>query len=207
MKNERLMDVIGTVSPAYVAEAAPGNVPVKAKRPKRPMRMLIAAAIMIATLMVSILGMTISAEDKGPQLKEVPVIILREDFDRLIAEKMDEIDAQESTPRTVKMNHMRFKAFYEQQFMLETLSPNHKKAMLERFPITELCDVYTLDLTASDVDKKFLLDELRAIGFTQEDLIECYQHMYELAEQSDSENKEKILASLPDIPELPDQDE
>lgn len=206
MKNERLMDVLGTVSPVFVAEAAPGNVPAKQKRSIRSVRFLIAAAILIATVMVSILGMTISAEDKGPQLQEVPVIILREDFDRLIAQKMDEIDAQESTPNTVKMHHMRFKAFYEQQFMLDTLSPRAKEAMLERYPITELGDVYTLDLTASDVDKGWLRDELRALGFTQEDLIECYERMYELVEQSDSENKEKILASLPAIPERPNQD-
>ena len=207
MKNERLMDALGTVSPAFVSEAAPGNVPAKAKRPIRLVRLLIAAAIIIATLMVSVLGMTISAEDKGPVLQEVPVIILREDFDRLIAQKMDEIDAQKSTPNTVKMNHMRFKAFYEQQFMLDTLSPRAKEAMLEKFPITELGDVYNLDLTASDVEKEWLLDMLRSLGFTQLDLIDCYERMYQLVEESDSENKEKILASLPAIPERPDQDE
>jgi hypothetical protein len=64
-----------------------------------------------------------------------------------------------------------------------------------------------LDLTASDADKKFVLDALRSLGFTQLDLIECYERMYELAEESDSENKDKILASLPEIPERPNQDE
>jgi hypothetical protein len=206
MKNERLMDVIGTVSPAFVAEAAPGNVPAKAKRPIRPMRLLIAAAIIIATFMVSILGMTISAEEQT-QLQEVPIIILREDFDRLIVEKIEEIEANENTPHHVKMDHMRLKAFYEYQFLSETTSSRHREAMLERFPITELGDVCTLDVTATDVDKKFVLDALRSLGFTQLDLIECYERMYALAEESDSENKEKILASLPAIPERPDQDE
>lgn len=204
MKNERLMDVIGTVSPTFVAEAAPGNVPAKAKRPIRPMRLLIAASIIIATMMVSILGMTISAEEQT-QLQEVPIIILREDFDRLIVEKIEEIDANENTPHDVKMDHMRLKAFYEFQFLSETTSPRHREAMLEMFPITELGDVCTLDRTASDVDKKFVLDALRSLGFTQLDLIECYERMYELAEESNSENKEKILASLPAIPERPDQ--
>ena len=204
MKNERLLDALGTVSPAFVSEAAPGNVPAKAKRPIRPVRLLIAAAIIIATLMVSMLGMTISAEEKGPVLQEVPTIILAEDFERLIVEKMDEIDSYENTPNYVKMRHMRFQAFYERQFMLDTLSPKAKEAMLERFPITELGNVYTLDFTATDVDKAFLLDELRAIGFTQLDLIECYERMYQLVEESDSENKEKILASLPEIPERPE---
>jgi hypothetical protein len=207
MKNERLMDVIGTVSPAFVAEAAPGNVPAKTKRPVRPVRLLIAAAIIIATLMVSVLGMTISAEDKGPVLQEVPVMMLQEDFDRLIAQKMDEIDAQESTPNTVKMSHMRFKAFYEFWCLDQCSTERAREALLERVPITELSDVYTLDLTASDADKKFVLDALRSLGFTQLDLIECYERMYELAEESDSENKDKILASLPEIPERPNQDE
>ena len=205
MKNEKLMDVIGTVSPTFVAEAAPGNVPARAKRPIRPMRLLIAAAIIIATLMVSILGMTISAEDKGPVLQEVPVMMLQEDFDRLIAQKMDEIDAQESTPNTVKMSHMRCKAIYEFWCLDQCSTERAREALLERAPITELGDVCTLDRTASDVDKKFVLDALRSLGFTQLDLIECYERMYELAEESDSENKEKILASLPAIPERPDQ--
>ena len=204
MKNERLMDVIGTVSPTFVAEAAPGNVPARAKRPIRPVRLLIAASIIIATMMVAILGMTISAEEQT-QLQEVPIIILREDFDRLIVKKMEEIEANENTPHHVKMDHMRLKSFYEFQFLSETTSPRHREAMLEMFPITELGDVCTLDRTASDVDKKFVLDALRSLGFTQLDLIECYERMYELAEESDSENKEKILASLPAIPERPDQ--
>ena len=205
MKNERLMDVIGTVSPAFVAEAAPGNVPARTKRPVRPVRLLIAAAIIIATLIASVLVMTISAEEQT-QLKEVPVIMLREDFERLIAEKIEEIDAQESTPHEVKMRHMRLKAFYEFQFLSETSSPIAAEAMLERFPITELGDVCTLDVTVTDVDTKFVLDALRSLGFTQDDLIECYERMYELVENSDVENKEEILASLPDIPERPNQD-
>lgn len=202
MKNERLMDVMGTVSPAFVAEAAPGNLPAKTKRPIRPMRLLIAASIIIATMMVSILGMTISAEEQN-QLQEVPVLILQEDFERLIVEKIDEIDANENTPHEVRMRHMRLQAFYEQQFMLDTLSPKAKEAMLERFPITELGNVCNLDFTASDEDKKFVLDALRELGFTQDDLIDCYERMYQLVEESDSENKEKILASLPEIPKRP----
>ena len=203
MKNERLMDALGNVSPAFVSEAAPGNVPVKAKRPVRPLRMLIAAAIVIAIMMVSVLGMTISAEEQT-QLQEVPIIILREDFDRLIVERIEEIEANENTPHHVKMDHMRLKSFYEYQFLSETTSPRHREAMLERFPITELGDVCTLDVTATDVDKKFVLDALRELGFTQDDLIDCYERMYQLVEESDSENKEKILASLPAIPERPE---
>ena len=204
MKNERLMDALGNVSPAFVSEAAPGNVPVKAKRPVRPLRMLVAAAIIIATLMVSVLGMTISAEEKGPVLQEVPTIILAEDFERLIVEKMDEIDSYENTPNSVKMNHMRLKAFYEYWCLDNLTTERARQALLEREPITELENIYTLDLTATDEEKEWLLEMLRSLGFTQLDLIDCYENLYKLAEESDSENKEKILASLPAIPERPD---
>ena len=77
---------------------------------------------------------------------------------------------------------------------------------MKRFPLAELSDVYAVDATASEVDKEFLLDELRSIGFTQNDLIECYERMYELVENSDVENKEEILASLPEIPERPGEE-
>ncbi|MBE6661598.1 MAG: hypothetical protein E7605_09395 [Ruminococcaceae bacterium] len=77
---------------------------------------------------------------------------------------------------------------------------------MERYPLTELGNVYALDATASDVEKAFLLEQLRSIGFTQDDLIECYERMYELVENSDVENKEEILASLPEIPERPGEE-
>jgi len=203
MKNERLMDALGNVSPALVAEAAPGNLPAKAKRPIRPLRMLIAAAIVIAIMMVSVLGMTISAEESEPALQELPVIILREDFDRMVKEMYQELE-DKSEFNDCSHYALRHMAFYEQQFMLDTLSPNAKEHMLERFPITELCDVYVLDETATDVDKAWLLEQFRLIGFSQLDLIESYEKLYRMVEESDSENKEKILASLPEIPERPE---
>ncbi len=203
MKNERLMDALGNVSPALVAEAAPGNLPASAKRPIRPLRMLIAAAIVIAIMMVSVLGMTISAEESEPALQELPVIILREDFDRMVKEMYQELE-DKSEFNDCSHYALRHMAFYEQQFMLDTLSPNAKEHMLEKFPITELCDVYVLDETATDVDKAWLLEQFRLIGFSQLDLIESYEKLYRMVEESDSENKEKILASLPEIPERPE---
>jgi hypothetical protein len=60
-----------------------------------------------------------------------------------------------------------------------------------------------LDDTATDVEKEYILDQLRAIGFSQIDLIEAYENLYRAVEESDSPNKEKILATLPDIPPRP----
>ena len=56
------------------------------------------------------------------------------------------------------------------------------------------------DMASSREYLDFILEQLRLIGFTQSDLIECYERLYKLAEASDSENKEKILATLPEIP-------
>ena len=207
MKNERLMDALGNVSPALVAEAAPGNLPASAKRPIRPLRMLIAAAIVIAIMMVSVLGMTISAEESEPALQELPVIILREDFDRMVKEMYQELE-DKSEFNDCSHYALRHMAYYEQQFMSsDKHSPNHKQSMLEKYPITELCDVYTLDETTTDLEKAWLLEQFRLIGFSQLDLIESYEKLYRMVEESDSENKEKILASLPEIPERPNQDE
>ena len=206
MKNERLMDVLSTVSPAYVAEAAPGNIPKRTgKSPRIVKRLLAVAAVLVLLVAAAVATIGISAEEEQP-LQEIPVVILKEDFERLIAQRMDEIDAQKNTPREVKMRHMRLKAFYEFWCLEQCKSEKAYEAVLKRFPLAELSDVYAVDATASEEDKAFLLDELRSIGFTQNDLIECYERMYELVENSDVENKEEILASLPEIPERPGEE-
>ena len=206
MKNERLMDVLSTVSPAYVAEAAPGNIPRRTGRsPRIVKRLLAVAAVLVLLVAAAMATIGISAEESEP-LEEVPIVMLEEDFDRLIAQRMDEIDARANTPREVKMAHMRLKAFYEYWNLAQCKTEKGRQAILERYPLTELGNVYALDATASDVDKAFLLEQLRSIGFTQDDLIECYERMYELVENSDVENKEEILASLPEIPKRPGEE-
>jgi|GEM_PF-2470078 len=206
MKNERLMDVLSTVSPAYVAEAAPGNIPKRTgKSPRIVKRLLAVAAVLVLVIAAAVATIGISAAESEP-LEEVPIVMLEEDFDRLIAQRMDEIDARANTPREVKMAHMRLKAFYEYWNLAQCKTEKGRQAILERYPLTELGNVYALDATASDVEKAFLLEQLRSIGFTQDDLIECYERMYELVENSDVENKEEILASLPEIPERPGEE-
>jgi len=206
MKNERLMDVLSTVSPAYVAEAAPGNIPKRTgKSPRIVKRLLAVAAVLVLVIAAAVATIGISAAESEP-LEEVPIVMLEEDFDRLIAQRMDEIDARANTPREVKMAHMRLKAFYEYWNLAQCKTEKGRQAILERYPLTELGNVYALDATANDVEKAFLLEQLRSIGFTQDDLIECYERMYELVENSDVENKEEILASLPEIPERPGEE-
>ena len=202
MKNERLMDVLGTVSPAYVAEAAPGNIPRRTtKGPRMVKRLLAVAAVLVLLIAATIATIGISAEEEQP-LQEMPVILLREDFDRLIVQRAEKIEGLVSTHELARLQ-----AMYEHQYLSEAISEKHQKFMLEKFPIVALADIRNLDETISDVETENYLEILRSIGFTQNDLIECYERMYELVENSDVENKEEILASLPEIPERPGEKE
>ena len=132
----------------------------------------------------------------------MPVILLREDFDRLIVQRAEKIEGLVSTHELARLQ-----AMYEHQYLSEAISEKHQKFMLEKFPIVALADIRNLDETISDVETENYLEILRSIGFTQNDLIECYERMYELVENSDVENKEEILASLPEIPERPGEQE
>lgn len=201
MKNERLMDVLSTVSPAYVAEAAPGNIPRRTGRsPRIVKRLLAVAAVLVLLVAAAVATIGISAEEEQP-LQEMPVILLREDFDRLIVQRAQEIEGLVDTH-----DLDRLVAMYEHQCLFETMSEKARKATLERFPIVALADIRNLDETITDEETEYYLEVLRAIGFTQNDLIECYERMYELVENSDVENKEEILASLPEIPKRPGEE-
>ena len=201
MKNERLMDVLSTVSPAYVAEAAPGNIPKRTgKSPRIVKRLLAVAAVLVLLVAAAVATIGISAEEEQP-LQEMPVILLREDFDRLIVQRAEKIEGLVSTHELARLQSM-----YEHQYLSEAISEKHQKFMLEKFPIVALADIRNLDETITDVETENYLEVLRSIGFTQNDLIECYERMYELVENSDVENKEEILASLPEIPERPGEE-
>lgn len=202
MKNERLLDTIGSVSPEFIQEAAPGNIPKRTvRRTRMAKRLLAVAAVLVLLLAAAMATIGISAEEEQP-LQEMPVILLREDFDRLIVQRAEKIEGLVSTHELARLQ-----AMYEHQYLSEAISEKHQKFMLEKFPIVALADIRNLDETISDVETEYYLEILRSIGFTQNDLIECYERMYELVENSDVENKEEILASLPEIPERPGEQE
>ena len=202
MKNERLLDTIGSVSPEFIQEAAPGNIPKRTvRRTRMAKRLLAVAAVLVLLLAAAMATIGISAEEEQP-LQEMPVILLREDFDRLIVQRAEKIEGLVSTHELARLVSM-----YEHQYLSEAISEKHQKFMLEKFPIVALADIRNLDETISDVETENYLEILRSIGFTQNDLIECYERMYELVENSDVENKEEILASLPEIPERPGEQE
>lgn len=212
MKENKFLTYMNLLDDRYIEEADPAASAAPVVTTTRRLRAwrripVLAAAILLATLMVSILGMTISAEEQEPALQEVPIMILKEDFDRLIVHKMDEIDAQKNTHSNIRHDHMRVKYFYEYWDLDNCKWEKNKEALLEQFPITELADIYVYDATATAEDKEWMIDQLRAIGFTQDDLIDCYENLYRVVKESDSENIEKILTTLPEIPEHPAQTE
>lgn len=198
MKNERLLESLSAVSPKFIEEAAPGNVPHKVRRTSRPIRRILAFAAAMMLILTAAIGtlLNTSAEVEEP-LRELPVIMLREDFDRLICQKFKEYETEGETH-----DAMRVRSFFEIQCLSENISQRAKEAMLAFFPITEIADIVNLDVTITLEEYEWLLDQFRSVGFSQNDLIECYERMYALAENSDSVNKERILASLPAIPEL-----
>lgn len=197
MKNERLLDALSSVSPEFIKEAAPGNAPQRRRPSSHTLRrILVFAATLMLILTASIGVLSISAEAEEP-LRELPVIMLREDFERLICQKFKEYETEGETHDAIRV-----RSFFEIQCLSENITQRAKEAMLAFFPITEIADIVNLDVTITEEEYEWLLGQFRSVGFTQNDLIECYERMYALTEKSDSVNKEKILSSLPEIPAL-----
>jgi len=141
-----------------------------------------------------------------PRTAEVPVIMLKEDFERLVvAEQEKQLGKNKNSEAWHRAE--RTKAFYEYWDLSSCRTENAKTALLKRYPVTECCVIYALDATATDEEKEFILGQLRSIGFSQLDLIEAYENLYRAVEESDSPNKETILATLPDIPPRPASEE
>ncbi|MBE6620596.1 MAG: hypothetical protein E7625_04450 [Ruminococcaceae bacterium] len=205
MKNERLFDALGGVSPDYVTEAATTIISTSRRRPRRFHKGMIAVAAAMIALITLTVGLTISAEEE-PALEEVPVIMLKEDFERLVvAEQEKQLGKNKNSEAWHRAE--RTKAFYEYWDLSSCRTENAKTALLKRYPVTECCVIYALDATATDEEKEFILGQLRSIGFSQLDLIEAYENLYRAVEESDSPNKETILATLPDIPPRPASEE
>lgn len=205
MKNERLFDALGGVSSDYVTEAATANICKARRRPRRFHKGMIAVAAAMIALITLTVGLTISAEEE-PALEEIPVIMLKEDFERLVvAEQEKQLGKNKNSEAWHRAE--RTKAFYEYYDISQNKTDKAIASMLERYPVTECCVVYALDATATDEEKEFILGQLRSVGFSQLDLIEAYENLYRAVEESDSPNKETILATLPDIPPRPVSEE
>ena len=203
MKNERLFDALGGVSPDFVTEAAAAEIPAATPRRRRfrkGMFALVAAMIALITLTV---GLTISAEEE-PALEEVPVMMLKEDFERLVKTKLDK-QVGKNQPSGLTHEAMRLQAFYEYWDLSQCSTEKSQAALRERFPAIECGPVYVLDETMVgwEAGMAWALEYLRCIGFSQLDLIEAYENLHRTVEESDLEDKEAILETLPEIPPYP----
>ena len=204
MKNERLFDALGSVSPDFVTEAAAAEIPaatLRRRRFRKGMFALVAAMIALITLTV---GLTISAEEE-PALEEVPVMMLKEDFERLVKTKLDKQVDKTNRPSGLTHEAMRLQALYDCWDLSQCSSEKSQAALRERFPAIECGPIYVLDETVMDdeVMMAWALEYLRCIGFSQLDLIEAYENLHRAVEESDLEDKEAILETLPEIPPYP----
>ncbi len=140
------------------------------------------------------------SESKTP-LSFVPTIITAEDFARIDARIAQNLDDEN------KLN--RFRAFYccWSLSILDTRDEDARAkvedALLQQYPIVTVTDVYTLDETATELEKAFILDILASYAeLSQEDAIQLYENLYEMVEASEVENKDEIMAYLPEPPIL-----
>lgn len=201
MKNERLFDALGGVSPDFVTEAAAAEIPAATPRRRRFRKGMFALAAAMIALITLTVGLTISAEEE-PALEEVPVMMLKEDFERLVKTKLDK-QVGKNQPSGLTHEAMRLQAFYEYWDLSQCSTEKSQAALRERFPAIECGPIYVLDETATDEEKEWILDYLRYLGFSQLDLIEAYENLHRAVEESDLEDKEAILETLPEIPPIP----
>jgi hypothetical protein len=204
MKNERLFEVLGSVSPDFVTEAAAAEIPAATPRRRRFRKGIFALAAAMIALITLTVGLTISAEEE-PALEEVPVMMLKEDFERLVKTKLDKQVDKRNRPSGLTHEAMRLQAFYEYWDLSQYSSEKSQAALMERFPAIECGPIYVLDETVVDweVGMAWALEYLRYLGFSQLDLIEAYENLHRAVEESDLEDKEAILETLPEIPPRP----
>ena len=83
----------------------------------------------------------------------------------------------------------------------DAYDPGHseegKKEVLKDFPITELAAIYIQDISLRSFDMQKLREAFKKAGFTYADLLREHDNMVDLIEKSDSENKAKMLDTLP----------
>ena len=204
MKNERLFDALGGVLPAFVTEATASDISATKPCRRRFRKGIFALAAAMIALIALTVGLTIFAEEE-PALEEVPVMMLKEDFDRLIKTKLDKQVDKTNQPSGLTHEAMRLQAFYEYWDLSQCSSEKSQAALLERFPAIECGPIYVLDETVmeDEVAMAWILEYLRYLGFSQLDLIEAYENLHRAVEESDLENKEAILETLPEIPPNP----
>lgn len=197
MKSQRLLDVLGSVSSQYIDEAAPGNIPYERKRRtlmKKKVIMILAAVLLVAALSAIIIGTGASATPgDGRPISDIPRMLMPEDYERFVGKMEVNLAGTHEFAR--------FKAFYTKYDLSLQISDKARTYLLEKYPILEVTPIYVIDSELIDSEVEAITVWLTQYGgFTQQDLIDSYTRLHETVLESDIEDKEAALATLPEIP-------
>ena len=197
MKGQRLLDILGNVSPQYIDEAAPGHIPHDYKRRilmKKKVIMILAAVLLVAALSAIIIGTGASATPgDGRPISDIPRMLLPEDYERFVGKMEANLAGTHEFAR--------FKAYYTKYDLSLQISDKARTYLLEKYPILEVTPIYVIDSELIDSEVEAITVWLTQYGgFTQQDLIDSYTRLHETVLESDIEDKEAALATLPEIP-------
>ena len=137
-------------------------------------------------------------EVRNPTLERyaVPQLITAVDFSEIEERLLAKVTAGEL--------HQHYYNKFCAYFILHScsgLSERAQEALLVDYPFAALTDFWILDLEAADQQMQFLQEKLDLIGYTTQDLMEDEANFRAIIEQSNLENKEKVLQDLPKVSE------
>ena len=191
--------------------------------------LIVAAALLVAALTVIVIGTGASASPRdGRPISEAPVYIPVDTYtdivermlinvgreDMFVVDERGHFDASllyKECSRLARLGQEAGDLYYIQRFIAfyaEPLRLNEEKyaaqiAELEKLhPIWAVTkDICPLDIGVTPEEEEYIIYCLAAYaGFTQQDLVDLYTGLHEAVLLSDAENKDEILASLPEIP-------
>ena len=143
-------------------------------------------------------GDTVTAINCDPFVSHVPLVLAVQDFEEILSSLKEKVDGGMAD----NFNYDRFNAYYCKYSLSNCKDDTKKEELLSKYPITEITDIYALVEDATDTEKRWLSEYLWAnIQYSPGDLVEDYTRLYTIANESSSENKEEILASLPKVPD------
>ena len=161
----------------------------------KKLTIVFAALLVLAILAVGI-GMSVSASPKDSSpITNIPCMMLEEDYLRFMA-RIDENCTDEQEHEVARL-----KAFYTPYFLEVQISEKAREAMIAVYPVTQVANVYVVDPLVTAAEAEAIEAWFFEFGgFVQQDLIDIYTNLHDAVKASDVENKDEILASLPEIP-------
>lgn len=126
----------------------------------------------------------------------LPRIMLAEDMDKILSEieKLIKDD-------TDRFYSKKFLSYYIDYDINEIVSENVKQVILKDYPISEISTIYVLDTSAAKIELNWLYWYITStINYSCDDMNEYYTNLYSVVNESDSENKDAMLAQLDALP-------